>query len=491
MFGSNSVVGLVASSSTNIDAAGTSGVGSVPDAGQSSEAEANKAKRSRAEFEADDNMTAPSTKRQREGENESLPEVDDGTSQDVDTEDDQFSQEDDFASAVSSMQPEGPGHNEASPNVEREPLSETALPVTSDLQQHVVAAEQSQLTMASRAIRQEPTYSGVNADVVIILSSDDEDEAMGQVQTTQHTGEYYSEGESENAEEDVVDEEYGDIEEVEEGMSSSEEVGEEEEPAGESDYDDAEEGDEVADTSDIIVQEELSNHTSHLGMSVSSSQPGTSEGESRRMATLAALNYQAQGTVSVDSNLTEGDGIVPSTPTLAVPISRNDGFAVAVSSPNPSLAPFTFGSSLLPSSEHADLAQQAIIMDDLPRFGDSEAGPMSVDNEVEEPMATTSSQEQSNEVSTESHFELASSTHSPAAAAASTSGVTASEEPVSSSEANNTSTRSVREPIVWQDNSQSSQSDMPSSSSQSRPPVARRGRIRGARLNRPTFNKPQ
>lgn len=85
------------------------------------------------------------------------------------------------------MQPEGPGHNEASPNVEREPLSETALPVTSDLQQHVVAAEQSQLTMASRAIRQEPTYSGVNADVVIILSSDDEDEAMGQVQTTQHT----------------------------------------------------------------------------------------------------------------------------------------------------------------------------------------------------------------------------------------------------------------------------------------------------------------
>lgn len=70
-------------------------------------------------------------------------------------------------------------------------------------------------------------------------------------------------------------------------------------------------------------------------------------------------------------------------------------------------------------------------MDDLPRFGDSEAGPMSVDNEVEEPMATTSSQEQSNEVSTESHFELASSTHSPAAAAASTSGVTASEEPVS------------------------------------------------------------
>lgn len=50
---------------TDIDAAGTSGVGSVPDAGQSSEAEANKAKRSRAEFEADDNMTAPSTKRQR------------------------------------------------------------------------------------------------------------------------------------------------------------------------------------------------------------------------------------------------------------------------------------------------------------------------------------------------------------------------------------------------------------------------------------------
>lgn len=52
-------------------------------------------------------------------------------------------------------------------------------------------------------------------------------------------------------------------------MSSSEEVGEEEEPAGESDYDDAEEGDEVADTSDIIVQEELSNHTSRCSYCLS------------------------------------------------------------------------------------------------------------------------------------------------------------------------------------------------------------------------------
>lgn len=38
---------------------------------------------------------------------------------------------------------------------------------------------------------------------------------------------------------------------------------------------------------------------------------------------------QTQGTVSMDSS-TNDDGIVPSTPTLALPQLRHDGFAVAV-----------------------------------------------------------------------------------------------------------------------------------------------------------------
>ena len=39
--------------------------------------------------------------------------------------------------------------------------------------------------------------------------------------------------------------------------------------------------------------------------------------------------WQSQGSVSIDTNLND-DGIVPSTPTLALPNLRNDGFAVAV-----------------------------------------------------------------------------------------------------------------------------------------------------------------
>lgn len=60
----------------------------------------------------------------------------------------------------------------------------------------------------------------------------------------------------------------------------------------------------------------------------------------------------------------------------------------------------------------------AIVMDDLTPFGDSEAG-MSANNEVDgsstEPTASTSSMEQSNVVSTESHHEQDRSTSSSAA----------------------------------------------------------------------------
>lgn len=58
-------------------------------------------------------------------------------------------------------------------------------------------------------------------------------------------------------------------------------------------------------------------------MTVTSSQPN------RNLAPLA-VSYQGQPTMSLESQGTDDDGIVPRTPTLSQPSQRNDGFAVAL-----------------------------------------------------------------------------------------------------------------------------------------------------------------
>ncbi|XP_067928913.1 nucleoprotein TPR-like [Watersipora subatra] len=356
----------LATSSTHVE--GTDGHPRV-----SNEAEVSRGKRSRDEYEADEESDPPIVKRSKE--EESTQEAEDQTSQSINTlQEDFVTHEYGSESLPSSSIPHLKLTSAPAPELSEhhtEQLGEE-LHDTSAIAGFAKNVPSSNEQVADR--------STAEADVIVIVSSDeDEAEPMQNRQELRNTAmEDRSESEMEpSTEGEDSNSEYEEEQDVQgEGLASEEEdggegIGLEEEEAYEEEDDDG--------SSDIITIDEQSSNVGSASASVSSSQP--SMGTDRRMTShSASLHYQSQGTVSMESNAND-DGIVPSTPTLALPVSRNDGFAVAVSSPNPSHDPFIFASSAVPSAGFGDLAQQATIMDDLPQIGDSIA-PMAVHSEL-------------------------------------------------------------------------------------------------------------